>query len=43
MGLFSKIKQGLEKTKNALALKFKEIFKKSELDDDFYEELENLV
>ena len=36
MGLFSKIKEGLKKTSQ----KFKELFKKSELDDDFYDELE---
>lgn len=43
MGLFSKIKKGLEKTKNALALKLGELFKRSELDDDFFEELEFIL
>lgn len=36
MGIFSKIKEGLQKT----SAKFKYLFKKSELNDEFYEELE---
>ena len=40
MGFFEKIKRGLEKTKNAINAKFKELFTRSELDDDFYDELE---
>ena len=39
MGFFSKIKEGLKKT----SLKFKELFKKSELNDDFYDELEYIL
>lgn len=39
MGLFSKIKEGLKKTSQ----KFKELFKKSELNDEFYEELEYIL
>lgn len=39
MGLFSKIKEGLKKTSQ----KFKELFKKSELDDEFYYELEYIL
>lgn len=43
MGLFSKIKQGLEKTKTLFSNKLKELFKRSELDDDFYDELEYIL
>lgn len=43
MGLFSKIKEGLKKTKDALASKLKYAFSKNELDDDFYEELEYIL
>ncbi len=39
MGLFSKIKEGLKKTSQ----KLKELFKKSELNDEFYEELEYVL
>ncbi len=39
MGLFSKIKEGLKKTSQ----KLKELFKKSELNDDFYDELEYVL
>ncbi|MBO5773465.1 MAG: signal recognition particle-docking protein FtsY [Clostridia bacterium] len=40
MGFFSKIKDGLKKTKESLGKKIFEAFKARELDDDFYEELE---
>lgn len=43
MGLFSKIKSGLIKTKNALASKLKYVFSKNELDEDFFEELEYIL
>lgn len=40
MGLFSKLINGLKKTKTALAEKLGYVFSKNELDDEFYEELE---
>lgn len=40
MGLFSKIKQGLKKTKEALSYKLNKIFTGGVLTDDFYDELE---
>lgn len=40
MGFFSKIKDGLKKTKDSLGKKLFEAFKACELNDDFYEELE---
>ncbi len=40
MGLFSKIKDGLKKTKDNLGKKIFEVFKARELDDDFYDDLE---
>lgn len=40
MGFFSKIKEGLKKTKDSLGKKLFEVFKAKELDNDFYEELE---
>lgn len=43
MGFFDRIKKGLEKTKNAINNKFKELFKRSELNDEFYEELEYIL
>lgn len=43
MGLFSKIFNGLKKTKNALADKLKYVFTKNELDEDFFEELEYVL
>lgn len=43
MGLFSKILNGLKKTKNALGEKLKYVFSKNELDEDFYEELEYIL
>lgn len=43
MGFFSKIFNGLKKTKNALAEKLKYVFTKNELDEDFFEELEYVL
>ena len=43
MGLFSKIKAGLVKTKTALANKLRYVFSKNELDDEFFEELEYIL
>lgn len=40
MGFFDKIKQGLAKTREAITETFNDIFSVSELDDDFYDELE---
>ncbi len=40
MGFFEKIKVGLTKTRNAMASTLDNVFRFSELDDDFYEELE---
>ena len=39
MGFFDKIKQGLAKTKKAMANTLDALFTGGELDDDFYEEL----
>ena len=40
MGFFDKIKQGLSKTRDALSNTLGNIFTGSEIDDDFYDELE---
>ena len=40
MGFFDKIKQGLAKTRDAIAETWNDVFSASELDDDFYDELE---
>ena len=40
MGFFDKIKQGLSKTRSALGATLSSVFSASELDDDFYDELE---
>ena len=40
MGLFSKIAEGLKRTKENLSKKFYVLFKGRKLDDDFYDELE---
>ncbi len=40
MGFFDKIKQGLTKTREALGSTLTNVFTASELDDDFYDELE---
>ncbi len=43
MGFFNKIKQGLLKTKENISKKIFEAFKAKNLDDEFYEELENAL
>lgn len=43
MGIFSKLFNGLKKTKTALTEKLKYVFSKNELDEDFYEELEYIL
>ncbi|MGN0768766.1 MAG: signal recognition particle-docking protein FtsY [Christensenellales bacterium] len=43
MGFFDKIKQGLLKTKENISKKIFEAFKAKNLDDEFYEELENAL
>ena len=40
MGFFDKIKQGLCKTRDALSNTLSNVFTGSEIDDDFYDELE---
>ena len=40
MGIFSKISNGLKKTKENFSRKIYELFKGRAIDDDFYEELE---
>ena len=40
MGFFDKIKAGLSKTRNAMAATLENVFNLSELDDDFFDELE---
>ena len=43
MGLFSKIKAGLKKTKEAFVYKVEKLFTGGALDDDFYDELESIL
>lgn len=43
MGLFSKIAEGLKKTKQNISKKFYETFKGKDLDDEFYDELEEVL
>ena len=43
MGFFSKILEGLKKTKQAFQNKIKYIFTKNEIDANFYEELEAIL
>ncbi len=40
MSFFSKIKEGLKKTKDSISKRFFELFKAKELDENFYDELE---
>lgn len=40
MGFFDKIKQGLSRTREAISETWNDIFSVSEIDDDFYDELE---
>ena len=43
MGLFAKIKEGLKKTKEAIAYKLNKLFTGGVLTDDFYDELEEIL
>ena len=43
MGLFKKISQALKKTREAIARKFDAIFSKGELNDDFFEDLIDIL
>ena len=43
MGIFEKIKRGLLKTKENISKKIFEVFKAKNLDENFYEELENAL
>ena len=43
MGLFKKIANALKKTRESFAKKFESIFSHGELDDDFYEELVDIL
>ena len=43
MGFFDKLKSGLTKTRDNIAKSFDNVFTPSEIDDDFYEELEELL
>ena len=43
MGIFSKIKEALSKTKNAIAFRFHKLFTGGVLNDDFYDELEMVL
>ena len=43
MGLFSKLKSVLTKTRDSLSKKLTELFSKNKLGDDFYEELEDIL
>ncbi len=42
-GFFKRLKEGLSKTRNNIADSFNNLFKASELDDDFYDELEETL
>ena len=43
MGIFSKIKQALKKTKDGVASKMRQLFLKNKLGDAFYDELEEIL
>ena len=43
MGFFDKIKQGLTKTRDALSSTLGNVFTANEIDDDFYDELEEAL
>lgn len=43
MGLFSKLKSVLSKTKNGIASKLSDLFAKNKLGDEFYDDLEDLL
>ncbi len=42
-GFFKKLKEGLSKTRNNIAESFNNLFKATEIDDDFYDELEETL
>ena len=42
-GFFKRLREGLSKTRNNISESFNNLFKASELDDDFYDELEETV
>lgn len=42
-GFFKKLKEGLSKTRNNIADSFSNLFKATEIDDDFYDELEETL
>lgn len=42
-GFFKRLKEGLTKTRNSISESFANLFKASELDDDFYDELEETL
>lgn len=42
-GFFKRLREGLSKTRNSIAESFSNIFKANEIDDDFYEELEETL
>lgn len=42
-GFFARLKAGLSKTRNSISESFNNLFKASELDDDFYDELEETL
>ena len=43
MGLFKKIFSALKKTKDSISSKLASLFKRSEINDEFYEELEEIL
>lgn len=43
MGFFSKIKEGLKKTKEVLSFKLNKLFTGGVMNDDFYDELEYIL
>ena len=42
-GFFKRLKEGLSKTRNSISESFANLFKATELDDDFYDELEETL
>lgn len=42
-GFFKRLKEGLSKTRNNITTNFNNLFKASEIDDDFYDELEETL
>ena len=43
MGLFSKIKEALKKTKANIAHKMRQLFLKNKIGNEFYDELEEIL